>query len=359
VQKSVPVKLARLLLDITIGCCFDSHPRIDSVIPNSGFRYGLLENAIVNRGASMSPFADTIQKSIAKTGSVLVAGCDPVIDKLPAFLIADAERRATTDTDFVERVLASFGDVFIAAVTGKVAAVKPNIAFFEQYGIAGIAAFSRLCKAMRAAGLPVIADAKRGDIGTTAAAYSAAFLGRSRIAGRVIEGFPADAVTINPFLGFDTLEPFIKDCQEYGKGIFVLVQTSNPGAVAIQGLTAQGKPVREHVAQWLAERAEVLAGSCGWSGLGAVVGASYPEEAKRLRQLMPRNFFLIPGLGAQGAAAKDSVAGFGVLNGEPGGALVNVSRGLLEGTASSAEELLACIAQNADRFNQQLTEALR
>jgi orotidine-5'-phosphate decarboxylase len=255
-------------------------------------------------------------------------------------------------------VLSRFGDIFLAAVTGKVAAVKPNIAFFEQYGVAGIVAFARLCKGIRAAGIPLIADGKRGDIGSTAAAYSAAFLGKSRVRGREVESFTADALTINPFLGFDTLEPFLKDCQEYGKGIFVLVQTSNPGAAAIQGLSADGRPVREHVAKWLAEQGEKLAGSCGWSGLGAVVGASYPEEAKRLRQLMPRNFFLIPGLGAQGAAARDSVAGFGEISGVRGGALVNVSRGLLEGKATSPDELLACIAGNVARYNAQINEAL-
>lgn len=306
----------------------------------------------------MSTFADTVQASIEKSGSFLVAGCDPVIDKLPLFLRAEADARALSDSDYIDRVLGGFGDLFLAAVVGSVAAIKPNIAFFEQYGVAGIAAFARLCRTIRSAGVPLIIDAKRGDIGSTAAAYSAAFLGQSRVRGRIIDDFCADAVTVNPFLGFDTLEVFLKDCQERGKGIFVLVQTSNPGAAAIQGLTAEGRPVREHIAQWLAEHAEALVGSSGWSGLGAVVGASYPEEARRLRELMPRNFFLIPGLGAQGAAAKDSVAGFGMVHGSPGGALINVSRGLLEGRANSADELVSCIRGNVARFNGQISDAL-
>lgn len=306
----------------------------------------------------MTSFADLVQSNILRTGSFLVAGCDPVIDKLPEFLLKEAESSAATDQGYIEHVLSRFGEIFVAAVTGKVAAVKPNIAFFEQYGVAGIMAFSSLCKAVRAAGIPLIADGKRGDIGSTAAAYSAAFLGKSLVRGREIDNFAADALTINPFLGFDTLEPFLKDCQEYGKGVFVLVQTSNPGAAAIQGLSANGCPVREYVAGWLAEHGEKLAGSCGWSGLGAVVGASYPQEAKRLRQIMPRNLFLIPGLGAQGAAAQDSVAGFGELQGVRGGALVNVSRGLLEGQANSADELVACIAGNVARYNLQINQAL-
>jgi orotidine-5'-phosphate decarboxylase len=306
----------------------------------------------------MASFADFVQTTISKTGSFLVAGCDPVIEKLPEFLLKEAESRATTDQAFIEQVLSRFGDIFLTAVTGKVAAIKPNIAFFEQYGVAGVTAFAYVCKEIRAAGIPLIADCKRGDIGSTAAAYSAAFLGKSHVRGREVENFSADALTINPFLGFDTLEPFLKDCQEYGKGVFVLVQTSNPGAAVIQGLCADGRPVREHVAEWLAEYGDKLAGKCGWSGLGAVVGASYPEEAKRLRQLMPRNFFLIPGLGAQGAAARDSVAGFGELNGTRGGALVNVSRGLLEGRANSADELVACVAGNVARYNAQINEAL-
>lgn len=306
----------------------------------------------------MTNFADQVHAATQATGSFLVAGCDPVLDKLPEFLLAQAEARATSDADFIERALGAFSELFISAVVGKVAAVKPNIAFFEQYGVPGVAAFAKLCTALRSAGVLVIADAKRGDIGSTAAAYSAAFLGKSRIRGRVVANFTADALTVNPFLGFDTLEPFLKDCQEYGKGIFVLVQTSNPGATAIQGLSSDGRPVREFVAEWLREQAAVLAGSSGWSGLGAVVGASYPDEARRLRQLMPRNFFLIPGLGAQGAAATDSVAGFGVRDGKPGGALINVSRGLLEGNANSDQELVACIAGNVDRYNKQITDAL-
>jgi orotidine-5'-phosphate decarboxylase len=306
----------------------------------------------------MSTFADRVQSSIEKNKSYLVAGCDPVLETLPSFLLEDAEKRSKSDADFFERVLSQFAEILVSSIEGRVAAIKPNIAFFEQYGLHGLSAFSRLCDAARERSIPVIADAKRGDIGSTAAAYSAAFLRGVSVGSRTMRAFHCDALTINPFLGFDTLEPFLKDAQECGKGLFILVQTSNPGAKALQGLRAEGVSVSEHVARWIATNAEKLQGSCGWSGVGAVVGASYPDEARKLREVMPRSIFLIPGLGAQGADAKDSVAGFGSISGKKGGALVNVSRGLIQGQAGSAEEFRALIATNADRFNAQIQQAL-
>jgi orotidine-5'-phosphate decarboxylase len=306
----------------------------------------------------MTPFADTLQHSIARTKTCLVAGCDPVIEKLPAFLLDHAAAESPDDDSFFERVLKDFCSIFVSAIAGEVAAAKPNIAFFEQYGIPGLRALHNLCTQLRAHSIPIIMDAKRGDIGSTAAAYSAAFLGRTATRGKRAAGFDCDALTVNPFLGFDTLEPFLQDCREHGKGIFILVQTSNPGAKDLQGLRAEGSSVSEHVARWITKNEETLRGACGWSGLGAVVGASYPDEARHLRELMPHSFFLIPGLGAQGADARDSVAGFGSLNGHKGGALVNVSRGLLEGAASSPDELKALIQSNTERFNRQLRAAL-
>jgi orotidine-5'-phosphate decarboxylase len=299
-------------------------------------------------------FADRLQSSIVATRSHLVAGCDPVIEKLPGWLLDNAGKRAKTDAEFVDFALGHFADVFLAAVHGRVAAIKPNIAFFEQYGVPGLVQFARLCEAIRAKKIPLIIDAKRGDIGSTATAYSTAFLGRFSVRGRQQEAFGGDAVTVNPYLGFDTLEPFLEDCRRYGKGIFVLVKTSNPGSRAIQGLESAHGTVSVHVARWIAEHAHELAGACGWSGLGAVVGAPYPDEARALRSVMPNSFFLIPGFGAQGGKAEDAAAGFGVVSGKKGGAIVNVSRGLLDGVFSSEEELLAGIRANANTFNESL-----
>lgn len=306
----------------------------------------------------MTTFADRLQTHVDTTGSALIAGCDPVIEKFPKFLLAEAEKGAATDDEFIERALSQFTDAFLSAVIGRVAAIKPNIAFFEQYGLAGLKVFKRLSDTIRAAGTPLITDAKRGDIGSTAAAYSAAFLGGTTLRGRTFTPFECDALTINPFLGFDTLEPFVTDCEKRGKGLFILLQTSNPGAKDIQGLESGGKTVSGHVAHWLASQAQRLEGECGWSGLGAVVGASYPDEARALRKVLPTTFFLMPGFGAQGAGADDAIAGFGTRNGKKGGALVNVSRGLLEGSADSLESFAKLIEGNVARFNGQLRAAL-
>jgi orotidine-5'-phosphate decarboxylase len=273
-------------------------------------------------------------------------------------LLDEAQRATKSDSEFIERALSRFGDIFLASVTGKVAAIKPNIAFFEQYGLPGLNAFKRLCDAIRVARIPLIIDAKRGDIGSTAAAYSAAFISGVTIRGSRHVAFECDALTINPFLGFDTLEPFVSDCERYGKGLFILLQTSNPGAKDIQGLESKGTTVSGHIAEWLAKNAPRLEGECGFSGLGAVVGASYPDEARALRAALPTTFFLMPGFGAQGAGADDATAGFAVKNGTKGGALVNVSRGLLEGRADSAEEFERLIATNVEKFNSQLGQAL-
>lgn len=306
----------------------------------------------------MTSFADRLQSSIEKTKSALVAGCDPVLEKLPRFLLAEAEKMAVRDEEFIEFALTRFTEIFLEAVHGRVAAIKPNIAFFEQYGLPGLVVFKRFCGQIRSREIPLIIDAKRGDIGSTAAAYSAAFLGGVTVRGKRTVAFEGDALTINPFLGFDTLEPFLADCERHGKGLFILLQTSNPGAKDIQGLRGDGKTVSEHIARWLNEHAARLEGACGWSGLGAVVGASYPEEARGLRALLPTTYFLMPGFGAQGAGADDAVAGFGSRNGSRGGALVNVSRGLLEGSADSDGTLVGLITANTDRFNSTLTQAL-
>jgi orotidine-5'-phosphate decarboxylase len=201
---------------------------------------------------------------------------------------------------------------------------------------------------------------KRGDIGSTAKAYSAAYLGRNKFQGRSIPAFDVDAITINPYLGFDTVETYFDDCVAYGKGLFVLVKTSNPGSAALQNLKGRdsSRSVCEEVAVWLGEKAELLKGDSGYSSLGAVVGATYPAEAKALRTLMPRNFLLIPGMGAQGGSAEDAVAGF---SDEKSGGIINISRGLLGGLSGkvhSAGEMKELIRSRADEFNGQIAAAL-
>lgn len=304
-------------------------------------------------------FADRLQKNIIKNRSFLVAGCDPVIDAMPEWLHQQVAHNSLGDKEYVSNALELFVDCFLSAVDNSVAAIKPNSAFFEQYGLEGMRVFESLCRRAHEKGIQVIADAKRGDIGSTATAYSNAFLGGSSVRGKSVEAFYCDALTVNPFLGFDTLLPFVTACQEHGKGLFILVQTSNPGAKTIQGLVEEDLSVSERVAGWIREQGDTLRGDCGWSGLGAVVGALYPTEARRLRELMPETFFLIPGLGAQGGNAADSVAGFGTQDGRCGGGLINASRGLLQGESSSPESYCALIASNVKQFNGQIEDALR
>jgi orotidine-5'-phosphate decarboxylase len=313
----------------------------------------------------MSNFADRLYASITSTKSFLVAGCDPVLDTLPDFIISQAAncKPGASDSECITYALDSICDIILAAVAGSVAAIKPNIAFFEQYGIAGLNSFVRFCQTVRSQAIPLIIDAKRGDIGSTASAYSGAFLGQRGFPGRPAKNgdLLCDAVTVNPFLGFDTLEPFLNDCKTHGRGLFILVQTSNPGARELQGVECNGLSVSHRIAEWIDQHAKELIGECGYSGLGAVVGAPYPNEAVKLRKIMPTSFFLTPGLGAQGGAASDAIAGFVKLSGKLGGGVINVSRGLLEGSkaADSAEVLIEVIRNNAARFNNAVAAAIK
>jgi orotidine-5'-phosphate decarboxylase len=223
------------------------------------------------------------------------------------------------------RAAAAFG-LFLTKVIDTVApvavAVKPNTAFFERYGAAGWECLGEVCRHARKAGLLVIADAKRGDIGHTAEAYADALLGD-------LQGTPGphvDAVTVNPYLGTDSMTPYLERARHGGKGIFVLVRTSNPSAADLQDLDAGGTPVYRRVADLVAKWGEGLQGDCGLAAVGAVVGATAPEQARQIREALPRAPFLVPGYGAQGAGAAE-LAPFFLPGGQ--GALVNASRSIL------------------------------
>lgn len=308
-------------------------------------------------------FADKLTLSITRSKSFIIAGFDPQLDTFPEVILNAAASRTATDEDFVYTALTSFYTLALTALAPHIAAVKPNIAFFEQYGIGGIRAFGAVCGEARNIGLPVVADAKRGDIGSTAQAYSRAFLGKVSVGGRSIATWDVDSVTVNPFLGFDTVVPFIDDCLTYGKGIFVLVKTSNPGSGDIQGIrSSEGQSdISGAIARWVDAEGRRLLGDCGFSSLGAVVGAPYPGEAKRLRELMPRAFFLIPGMGAQGGTAVDAVAGFGTdALGNPHGALVNLSRGLMSSFSSRSlqtEDIVRELCSKVENTNREIAQA--
>lgn len=307
-------------------------------------------------------FADRLQASIKSRNSFLVAGFDPQLEALPRFVREEAARQRTS-AESVRWALSTFHHQALIALHQQVAAIKPNIAFFEQYGSPGLEALHEICAEAKNLNLPVIIDGKRSDIGNTAAAYSRTFLGKSKFFSESSAVLDVDALTVSPYLGFDTLEPFMKDCLEYGKGIYVLVKTSNPGSKALQDLViSDGRKVSEVVADWLGEQAVKLQGTSGYSSLGAVVGATYPEEAKKLRARMPNNLFLIPGMGAQGGDAAQAIAGFDYSRATPGGALINMSRGLMSTFATeptSFSELAIALEENASRANAEIWETIK
>lgn len=271
-------------------------------------------------------FADQLTKRISATSSLLCAGFDPTLEWLPEFARTEALQR-TSQEDFLYTLLMTTFEGALEVLSDSVACVKPNAAFFEQFGVGGYRALRDLSYLCRGAELPVILDAKRGDIGSTAQAYANAYLDPIVIDGSLTEIIHADALTVNPFLGFDTLAPFVASCVAHGKGLFVLVKTSNPGSGDIQNLPGAGgqETIAEMIARIVDREGKGTVGQSGLSSIGAVVGATYPEEAKRLRALMPRAIFLVPGFGTQGGSAAEAVT---ALVAPRKGVIVNMSRGL-------------------------------
>lgn len=267
------------------------------------------------------PFADRLIENVRVKGTPLCVGLDPFADKVPALF-------GKLDADPAQTLL-KFGASIIDIASKHAAVLKPQLGLFEQFGEMGYAAARMLVEYARNAGMLVILDAKRGDIGTTAEGYARATLGPA-------PGFAADCVTVNPYMGKDTLAPFIDLAERTGKGVAVLVRTSNPGAGDIQDLQVGGAPVWRRIAEMLAPESERLRGASGFSGLMAVAGATYPDEARALRESMPRALFLVPGYGAQGATAADSVAGFIATRQGLEGGVVNASRSVLYPQAAAA-----------------------
>jgi len=256
-----------------------------------------------------------------------MVGLDPRLEGLPADLLAACREAYGASTRAAGEALWQFNRAIIDAVHDLVPVVKPQLAFYERYGLEGLQAYVRTVRHAQAAGLLVIADAKRNDIGPTAAAYAKGFLGTTRIFEHTVPGdFEADALTVNAFLGRDGIQPFIDQAQQHDRGLFVLVKTSNTSSGEIQDLPVAGRPLYEHLAALVETWGAASRGSCGYSAVGAVVGATYPEQARRLRDLMPHTIFLVPGYGAQGATAADVV---GCFDARGHGAIVNASRSIL------------------------------
>lgn len=263
-----------------------------------------------------SCFADRLAEAVRRLRSPVVVGLDPRWEELPEAF------RAGRKDDYAAKAgaYASFCRQVIDVVAPLVPAVKPQAAFFEELGPAGMTALADVIAHAQSRGLLVIVDGKRNDIGSTAAAYARGYLGRGQSA------WNADALTVSPYLGDDSLAPFVDVAHERGAGLFVLVKTSNPGGGMLQDVVSDGQPLYRRVAQHVEQLAAGAAGACGYGSIGAVVGATYPEQLAKLRSVMPHTWFLVPGYGSQGATAADVAGGF-VADGL--GAIVNNSRGIL------------------------------
>ena len=265
---------------------------------------------------------DLLIDKIKEKNNPTVMGLDPRYDMLPECI----KLKYGKDVKSVCEGILEYNKALIDATFDIIPAVKPQIAFYEMFGIEGMKCFKETCKYAKEKGLIVIADIKRGDIGTTAAGYSNAYLGKTLV-GNVEESFyDIDWVTVNPYLGIDGVKPFIEDCKKYNKGIFVLVKTSNKSSGELQDLKLEEeKKVYEKVAELVNSWGEELIGEYGYSQVASVVGATYPVQIKELREIMPHSYFLIPGYGAQGGKAEDIALGFkdGI------GGIVNASRSLM------------------------------
>lgn len=264
-------------------------------------------------------------EKIRRTGAPIVAGLDPVLKFVPEHIKQKAYAEYGETMKGAAEAVWLYNKAIVDAIYDLIPAVKPQIAMYEQFGIPGLAAFKKTVDYCKEKGLVVIGDVKRGDIGSTSAAYAAGHLGHVQVGSKSYAPFDEDFVTVNPYLGSDGVNPFLKVCKEEKKGIFVLVKTSNPSSGEFQDQLVDGKPLYELVGEKVAAWGEELMGE-DYSYVGAVVGATYPEMGKILRRIMPKAYILVPGYGAQGGKGKDLVHFF---NEDGLGAIVNSSRGII------------------------------
>ena len=271
----------------------------------------------------MKNIIDILIEKIKETGNPTVMGLDPRYEMLPKCV---TEKYPTT-LEGVAKAIVEYNKALIDATCDIIPAIKPQIAFYEMYGIPGMQAFKETCEYAKQKGMIVIADIKRGDIGSTAQGYSNAYLGKNKIGDKEESIYDIDFVTVNPYMGTDCVKPFIEDCKKYNKGLFILVKTSNPSSGELQDLKLEnGEEVYTRVAKLVENWGEELRGEYNYSSIAAVVGATYPEQLKQIRETAPHTYFLIPGYGAQGGKVEDIALGFDQ-NGL--GGIVNASRSLM------------------------------
>jgi orotidine-5'-phosphate decarboxylase len=294
---------------------------------------------------------DRLIEVIENTGNPSALGLDTRLEYLPKTALDALPPEGERTGEEIADAIYAFNRALIDALADIVPCVKVQVAYYEMLGLAGMRVFRDTLIYARNRGMVTIADVKRGDIGATAEAYAAAYFGPSA-------PFPADFVTLNGYLGTDGILPFLKLCELYGNGVFILVRTSNPSAGEFQNLLSDGRPLYEYIGEKVAAwgQGEGLMGTRGYSSVGAVVGATWPEEGRRLRALLPGTFFLVPGYGAQGATARDLRGCFG----GRGGALVNASRSLLcAHKKRGTEDFVSAARDEALRMRGEILDALR
>ncbi len=264
-------------------------------------------------------------EDIKKKNAPVVVGLDPMLSYVPQPILQKSFGEFGETLEGAADAIWQFNKGIVDSTYDLIPAVKPQIAMYEQFGVPGLMAFQKTVDYCHEKGLTVIGDVKRGDIGSTSAAYATAHLGKASVGGKELSAFGEDFATVNPYLGTDGVKPFVDVCREHKKGLFVLVKTSNPSSGEFQDKLIDGRPLYEYVAQKVVEWGGMHMGE-EYSYIGAVVGATYPEVGKAMRALMPKTYILVPGYGAQGGKASDLAHYF---NKDGLGAIVNSSRGII------------------------------
>lgn len=264
-------------------------------------------------------------EKIKKLNAPIVVGLDPMLSYVPEHIVKKSLAEHGETLEGAADAIWQFNKAIVDAVYDLIPAVKPQVAMYEQFGVAGMVAYKKTVDYCHEKDLVVIGDVKRGDIGSTSAAYAVGHLGKVQVGSRMLSAFNEDFATVNPYLGTDGIKPFVDVCREEKKGLFILVKTSNPSSGEFQDRMIDGRPLYEWVGEKVAEWGEDCMGD-SYSYIGAVVGATYPEMGKVLRKVMPKSFILVPGYGAQGGKAADLVPYF---NEDGLGAIVNSSRGII------------------------------
>ena len=301
---------------------------------------------------------DRLITRILETKNPSVAGLDPKLSYIPDFIKEEAFAKHGKNLEGAAAALLAFNKGIIDALCDIVPAVKPQCAYYEMLGWQGVKALSDTIAYAQQKGMVVIIDGKRNDIGTTMEAYAAGHLGVTQVEDISLPAFGGDLLTVNGYLGSDGIKPLLKVCQEQNKGIFVLVKTSNPSSGELQDQCIDGKPIYRVMGEFCEQWGEQLLGQYGYSGVGAVVGATYPDQLTELRKALPHTFFLVPGYGAQGGGA-EGVAGAFDENGL--GAIINSSRGILcawQKTGAAPEDYAKAAREEALRMREDLCRVI-